>query len=62
MEVAFRLLLLVSTVMEMSRFSIAALAAVLVSSHRFHRYQEGYTASILSHRSCADGSSTSQQQ
>ena len=53
MEVAFRLFLLVSTVMEMSRFSIAALAAVLVSSHRFHRYQEGYTASILSHRSCA---------
>ena len=53
MEVAVSLLLLVSTGMEMPRFSIAALAAVLVSSHRFHRYQEGHTVSILSHRSCA---------
>ena len=53
MEVAFRLLLLVSTVMEMPRFSTAALAAVLVSSHRFHRYQEEYKVSILTHRSYA---------
>lgn len=48
-EIAFRLLLLTSTVMEMSEFSAAALAEVRVSSHRFHRYQ-GHKASILSYR------------
>lgn len=41
------MLLLLSTIMERSKFS-AALVVVFVSSHRFHSYQEGRKTSIHS--------------